>query len=122
MQGPFDTREEAIDEGKSENPDTPFLVCEASNPPIRLSAWLNVEYMIENAEEDLLDSDRACSEYDNGDCFTMTKEQRADLVERVKQAVEKWQDDHALVFKVRTFEDQRNEEWIEDHAAGPETT
>lgn len=111
--GPHSTREEAIEAGRDEYCGEAFEIIEATQPPLRLADWLNVERAIEDAEESLSDSDRVCWEYeDDPPHFEHTPEQGKDLYERIAKACDEWQAAHGLIFKVRTFADTRNFEQI----------
>jgi hypothetical protein len=110
--GGIPTREECIEEAKGEYDDV-FYVCRASNPPLRAAEWIGADELLERAEDSIFDSDRVCSEYDDGPIFECTPEQEADLVERVKRAVDEWQAAHSLTFKCRTFASMEVAERIE---------
>lgn len=91
-----------------------FQICEAENPPLRLSDWLpDADYLLDHAEDQVADSDRVASECDEPPYFEgITPAQRADLEQSIKAAVNQWQERHGLVFTVRTFADMRNEETV----------
>lgn len=87
-----------------------FDVVEACNDPLRLAVWIDVEAMIERAEERLYDSSRLSSEIDEGTIFDPTPEQTADLQRRIRLACDEWQLAHGLVFTCQTFSAMRNHE------------
>lgn len=89
-----------------------FHIVEARQDPLRLADWIDFERMLESAEEHLAESDRTCSEYDDGPWFQYTPAQERDLHERIKRACDEWQTAHGLVFKCRTFSDTRGEEYV----------
>ncbi len=121
--GPCDTKEEVIAEaiddrmGEFEDEDGNWKIgvhlVEARNDPIRLSEWIAADRLIEQAEEDLYESDRVDSEYDSyGPILKCTPEQEKDLEARVKESVDRWQEHHGLVFTVRTFSHTRNHDYV----------
>ena len=120
--GPEPTREAVIeaavaehcgeDEDENGNRFLAFEIIEARQDPLRLADWVRAEGMLEQAEEGVADSDRTSGEYDEGPWFGCTKEQEADLVERVKAACDEWQLAHGLRFTTMTFSHSRNHEDI----------
>lgn len=111
--GPFGSRADAIIEGKGDFGGEGFWVAEATNPPVKLSAWIGADWLLERAEENIFDNDRASSEYDDV-VFDATPEQQTDLIARIKAVCDQWQIDHDLEFRCSTFEAMRNAEWIPD--------
>lgn len=119
--GPCATREQAINEavdseaGHFEWVIEPtryalaFEVCEAKNDPLRIADWI-ADDLLEYAEDQIWNSDRASSEYDDGPVFDCSPEQAADLKERIARACDEWQAAHGLVFTCNTFSDVRNAE------------
>lgn len=121
--GPFDTREEAIQAaqedacGEFQDDDGTWKVgvhlVEARQDPLRLADWIDVQRMMECAEEDLGESDRVCYEFDDDPpYFESTREQQADLERRIKLACDEWQAAHGLTFTVRTFSASRNHDHV----------
>lgn len=121
--GLFDTREEVIQAaqddacGEFQDADDTWKVgvhlVEARQDPLRLGEWIDVERMLERAEEDLGESDRVCYEFDDDPpYFESTREQQADLKTRIKRACDEWQAAHNLVFTVRTFSASRNNDFV----------
>lgn len=120
--GPCATREDAIEEarqdacGEFEDVDGTWRVAvhvvEARQDPLRLANWIDVERMLEHAEDSLGESDRVGSEYDEGPWFEATKEQERDLVDRIMRACDEWQASHGLVFKCSTFSASRNHDHV----------
>lgn len=90
-----------------------FHIVEAKQEPLRLADWIGVSWMLEQAEERLMDSDRVCSEYDDGPWFEATKEQEADLATMLKAACDAWQAKHDLTFTCSTFSHARNHEYVD---------
>ncbi|SKA19964.1 hypothetical protein [Consotaella salsifontis] len=120
--GPFDTKEEAVNAGREdaggEFQDADGVwkvgvhVVEARNDPLRLADWIDVECLIERAEEDLSESDRTGYEGDEGPYFECSHEQEVDLASRIKAACDEWQAAHGLVFTCRTSSAMRNDEYV----------
>lgn len=109
--GPFATRQEALDEALSDGVEGVFLV-EALNPPLRLADWVEAYRLLERAEEVISDSDRVAAENDDGPFFECTPEQEKDLKARIERACDDWQAAHGLVFTCKTFDRQRNNEYV----------
>lgn len=116
--GPCATRAEVIAEAVSDEvgylDDGAFRieVCEARTNPLRLADWIGADSLLERAGEDVWDSDRVCSEFDDDDIFAVTADQGKDLIERIKRACDEWQAAHGLVFKVHTFSAMRSMEVV----------
>lgn len=110
--GPHATREEAIEAGRGEWGSEAFEIIEATQPPLKLSDWFDVDRALEDAEESLSDSDRYCDEFDHGPVFEIKTDQEKDLRERIAKAIDEWQAAHSLVFTVHTFASSRNHETI----------
>jgi hypothetical protein len=118
--GPCDCKEQAIDEavdsniGEFQDEDGKWFlgihVLEAAKDDVLLSKYFDVESAIENANERLGEDDY--SEYVDPSFFDMTPQQEQDLVERIKQTIDNWQQEHNLVFKTNMFTKTRNEEYI----------
>jgi hypothetical protein len=121
-QGPFASREEASAEARGqamgEHLDERgvtmlrFYITEARQDPLVLADWIDVEEVIDRAEEALVVSDRVGAECDKGPWFDYPAATFADLEARIKQACTDWQTAHGLVFTCRTFSASRNEETI----------
>jgi hypothetical protein len=111
--GPCDTREQAIDEARDDNPEAHgFYLVEARQDPLRLADWIDAEVMIDRAEEELGDSDRIGAEHDDGPWFVTTPAQANDLETRIKKACDEWQAAHELVFTTHSFSHMRNAECV----------
>lgn len=110
--GNHKTREEAIEHGRIEYDGEPFYVVEANNPPLRLSDWVDVDDVLDRAEDAVADSDRVCYEFDEPPYFEMLAEQKKDLEKRLTKAIDEWQDAHGLKFRVYTFDFMSNPERI----------
>ena len=112
-----DSREEAVQIAQEEYEGAHIV--EAQKPAsLKLSQQFDVDWFLEYAE------DRVWDEYadpDGGDpVFDMSKEQKADLLEKVRGAIDGWQSLQKLTFQGFRFSAQRNEEYIpplEDDAA-----
>ena len=128
--GPHDTRDEAIScatgECRGEFQDGEdgnkwklgFHVVEARQDPLRLADWIRADSLLEIADEEVGEHDRA-GEYVGGAWFNTTPEQDADLVARIKRACDEWQAAHNLVFSARTFSNSRADEFVVvDHPNG----
>lgn len=117
--GPCATREEAIAEaidadiGLEEAADGPvnhLCLCEALIfPPQRLADYLDLERIIERAEEKADDKGLIDHEGDHR-LFAASDDQLNDLAERLKRACDEWQQAHGLVFESLGFQCVRNEE------------
>lgn len=116
--GPCATREEATEKAvaKADRNECSTLVsvyvCEARQDPLRLADWVGLDYILERADENLCDSDRVGSKYDDGPWFECTKEQEADLIEALKRTCDEWQKRHGLKFTCQTFSHVRNQEFV----------
>lgn len=120
--GPRDTREDAIREaqedrmGEFQDEDGTWKigchVVEARQDPLRLADWIDVDRLLERAEESLADSDRVGAEGDEGPWFECTPEHERDLAERIARACDEWQAAHGLVFTCQTFSASRNAEYV----------
>ena len=127
--GPHKTRDDAIAEAK-DNCCGDFQddkgvwklgihLCEATNPPIPLSDWIEADWVMEQAETSLTDNDRVGSDFDEGPFFDCTPEQEKDLEAAIKLACNEWQARHNLVFTCSTFLNMRNTEYLVlDHPEG----
>lgn len=119
--GPCATRQEAIDQACAEKVGyrekdgeayCRMTITEAINPALQLSDWIDVEEMVDRADEQVADSDRVCYEFDEPPYFAIEPEAFKDLTDRVKRAVSDWQKIHRPNFKVCTFERMRNTETV----------
>ena len=119
--GPCATRQEVIDQacaeevGYSEQDGEAYCrltVTEAINTVLQLAAWINVEEMVDRADEQVEYSNRVCYEFDEPPYFVIEPEALKDLTDRVKRAVSDWQKIHRPNFKVRTFEKMRNKQTV----------
>lgn len=89
-----------------------ICICEAKNPPLKLSNWVEAETILERSDEHLACSDRVGHEFDEGPWFECSPEQLADLSASIKQACDDWQSHHKLKFTCGTFCGMRSEETI----------
>jgi hypothetical protein len=118
--GPCNTRDEVIetainDELGMDDVDgrwvSRFWITEAQQHPVMLSEFIDVDRMVECADEDFFDSDLVGDGQD-APFFKTTMDQDADLIARIKTACDEWQAAHNLVFKPWAFTAQRHGEWI----------
>lgn len=86
-----------------------FHVVEARQDPLRLSAYVDAERLLEDAENSLESSDRM-TELDEGPIFECSVGQQADLEAHVRRACDDWQARHGLTFRVKSFSHSRNGE------------
>lgn len=89
-----------------------FHIVEARQDPLRIADWLDLDALIERAEDNVADSDRVASENDDGPWFECSPEQEKDLRQRVAQACDEWQAANGLAFKTATFSHTRNSEHV----------
>ncbi len=89
-----------------------FHIVEARQDPLRIADWLDLDALIERAEDNVADSDRVASENDDGPWFECSPEQEKDLRQRVARACDEWQAAHGLAFKTATFSHTRNSEHV----------
>ena len=119
--GPCDTREQALaeaiadelgifDDADGQTKLSIHLV-EARKDPLRLATWIDIERMLEHAEEAIIESDLGC-EHDNGPFFDAAPEQEADLKARIARACDEWQAAHAIRPTTWTFTHMRNHEHV----------
>lgn len=121
-EGPFASRAEAVEAGMNycmgEHVDERgtrmlrFYITEARQAPLNLGDWIDVDDIIQRAEEQLSESDRTAAECDEGPFFDYPGETFADLEARIKQACTDWQAAHSLIFTCKTFSASRSEETI----------
>lgn len=122
--GPCDTRDEAIAEATQDcsgefqdEADGKWKVgihlVEARQDPLRLSRFVDVERMLERAEEDVSESDMVNYDFgDDGPFFKATPVQENDLEARIKKACDEWQDAHSIAYKPHTFSASRNHDYV----------
>jgi len=108
--GPMETRDEAIQVGKSDLNGEFFLV-EARQDNIALSSWFDASQWLERLDETLYDNDLGGSEGDsNLDHITIAEQ--GDLQAMVRATIALWQAQHGIVVKPWHFTAQRNEEFF----------
>lgn len=114
--GPFDTREQAIDEGRSEFYDDEgpgFHIIEAAKRLLDVSKFMSaaqfVENLLERVDEDIID------EHGNEDGDPMldpTPEQEKDLAAMFKATFGAWQLKHKIVVEPYVFTHTRHREHV----------
>jgi hypothetical protein len=120
--GPFDTREELLKQAEGERlgeffDDTDgawklaFHVVEARSDSLRLADYVDVESLLERADERLESSDRM-TEVDEGPIFDCSPEEQLDLELRIKGTCNRWQAIHGVKFHVKSFSHTRNGERV----------
>lgn len=87
-----------------------FNICEARQDPLRLADYIDVESMVERADEAVSESDRIIYEHDEGPFFDPPQAQLIDLEAKIKAACDAWQVEHGLRYVPNTFSDVRSEE------------
>lgn len=121
--GPHETRDEAIETarqdacGEFQDEDGVWKVgvhvVEARQDPLRLSIFIDVDHMLERAEEDVSESEFVNYDYgDDGPFFSATQDQEADLAARIKRVCDEWQDAHGLAYVPRAFSASRNHDYV----------
>jgi len=111
--GPFDTREEAIDEARGGyGDDVGIHVIEAIKGEIRVRDYIGADHILEEAEE------RAYDLRGEGDdnIFDVTLDQEKDLAVMLKTACDAWQIKHDLRFVPWVFTSTRNAAYIAPEA------
>lgn len=111
--GPYDTRDDAIEGARSEyGDDVGFYVAEATNPPLKLSDWCNFDTLLERADDNVFDNERADYAYDETGVFVVTPEEEKRLIEALTAACDAWQNSGGHTFTVRTFRAIRSHGFI----------
>lgn len=105
--GPYQTRAEAVQIAKEEFEGA--YIVEAYKQPESLAAHFDANRFLEYAEENVYDM----ANPDGDPIFDPTGAQIDDLEKRVRATIERWQEDHKLVFMPWMFTDTRNEEFID---------
>lgn len=109
--GPFETRDDAIYDGKSYG--DPFFIIEAIKEDLDLSLEFDADEWLEDIDDQLY-NDRRGGDPDGDGLFAgITTDQVLFLEARVRQAIHNWQTDNDLKFDTWHFSDQRNGEFIE---------
>ena len=101
--GPFDTKQEALDEAYSCGVEIIYF-CEAAPGEFKLSELINLE----DLEEALNDSIMRC-EYDDDPILEMSEEDEISL----REALDRWQEERGLKFTCQTFKHIREAGHIE---------
>ena len=120
--GPYENKDDAIKEAQDDasgefqddNGDwkVGIHLCEATNPPLLLSDWIDADYIVDRAEESLCDSDRVGHDYDDGPFFLFLSSQENDLIAALKKACDDWQARSGLTFTSTTFQNVRSNEYL----------
>ena len=107
--GPCDTREAAIKEGRDSDPADGFYICQATqHASVNLSDYFDATDFIERANED---SAELMGE-DGDPLFDQSEDQVADLQAMVCAAIDIWQEKRGLAFIPWCFDWQGPSEWI----------
>lgn len=114
--GPEVSREAVIEAAREYGGGDPFVVVEATQRPVRLSDFIDVEDLVERADE------RAWEDHGDPDDpddsgnpifdFSATGPVAANLEARIKRAVDEWQDANGVAPVSWRFTETRNEETI----------
>lgn len=120
--GPCNTREEVINKATQEFvPDTEgklvIWLCEATHEAVRIADWIDLDSLLDTAENNLSQSSHTASGIEDDRIFDCTVDQEADLISRIRTVCNQWQKDHGLVFQTKTFSDVRNEQIVVTHLA-----
>lgn len=108
--GPFDTREEAIEEARSQfGDDAGIYVIEAIKDEVRLCDYIGASSILEEAEERAYDLRNQDSD-DN--IFDVSSKMEKDLAIMLRTACDAWQIKHDLLFIPWCFTGTRNSEFI----------
>jgi len=110
--GPMETRDEAIQVGKSDLNGEFFLV-EARQDNIELSDWFDVVDLLDKLDDLLYEQDLGGP---NGEISTynVTRDQQNDLQVIIRSAIATWQTKHGIVIKPWRFTGKRNLESFGD--------
>jgi hypothetical protein len=127
-EGPFDTKEEAIQEALDNDAFNTFFdeatgewmaalfVIEAQREQVRMSQFvtpLSIARILEDAGEEIDKESPFYGDFDDSLLFSsITAEQEDDLKQFICDAIDNWQDSHGLVFEPKTFTRSRNMEEI----------
>lgn len=106
--GPCDSREEIIEEGRSNYDDDGFYIIQAKKAPLQLSSYVDIDLMMENADESASDM----SNEDGDSVFELSTAQMKSLSECVSNALDNWQQSNGIRFMPHVFTDVCNEEYI----------
>jgi len=111
-EGPFDTRDAAVDFALSNDGG---VVVEARKSEVSLSSYIDVDDILEQAEERSAD-DHGWME-DCNPLFDLSSDDINSLERYMRGAVDKWQSDRELTFVPRVFSEVRNTTFVK--AGGP---
>lgn len=109
--GPFDSRASAVAEG-SKSLGLPFEIFETQFELVRLSEWVDVDKLVDNAECKISKDKKSSAFFAEWFYFDSPPEHDNDLRERIKRVCDEWQVAHGIVFSVPTFSTVRNNEAI----------
>lgn len=103
------TKEGAIQEGRDDDPDSPFTVAQCHTHVLKLSDFFDAEDWLDGVNDGPTDDDTG----EDGDpIFDPPKEAKADLQVMVREAIDAWQVKHGLRFKSYWFWECCDEEAI----------
>ncbi|SOC11362.1 hypothetical protein SAMN05877809_105267 [Rhodobacter sp. JA431] len=119
--GPCASREEALaaavghdsfEDPSGGTPVAAIYIVEARTHDLRIADFIATEQMLELVEEAPPNLFHL-HEDDEGPFFDATEAQQADLLARLRQACDDWQNAHGLTFTTHTFAETRNEELVQ---------
>lgn len=112
--GPFDTKEDAINEAKSQfGGDYEFIhIVEAKINVHRMSEYCRFDDFLEIVCDEFMNSEMYHEDDDASSIFPCSLEQEKELIEALKLTVDKWQHKHDIKASTYVFTNTRNEETI----------
>ncbi|WAP67203.1 MazG-like family protein [Jiella pelagia] len=90
-----------------------FHIVEAAREPLRLSRYVVVDSILEQAEERSSEDEERVGECDaEAAFFAATPQQEADLAARIEQVCDAWQAEHGIFYRPYVFSHTRNGETV----------
>lgn len=105
--GPYTSREEATEEGRDMYSPEGFFICQAENGQYRLNVFDRILNEIDEANEDLTDSEGS------GVVFDVTKKLEQELIGELTDTLQAWVARHGLDMQSWAFGRQSKSIWIE---------